>query len=129
MRTSTFGNPGGNQVFRVLSPGQPFLFKLKSPINAIGGLGFFSIHTFLPLSMAWDVFGNGNGCDSFDELQRMILPLRKDKSNSNPTIGCIVLTNPIFFKRDESISVPEDWKLSTQQGKSYPVDSEIFLCF
>ena len=84
-------------------------------------LASFQAILFYRYQMAWDVFGNGNGCDSFDELQRMILPLRKDKSNSNPTIGCIVLTNPIFFKRDEWISVPEDWKLSTQQGKSYPV--------
>lgn len=120
-----FWQPGGNLAFRVLASGQPFLFKLKSPINAIGGVGFFSSHTFLPLSLAWDVFGNGNGCDSFEELQRMIIPLRKDKSNLNPTIGCIVLTNPIFFKKEDWIAVPEDWKPSTQQGKSYSIDNEI----
>lgn len=120
-----FWQPGGSLAFRVLKAGEPFLFKLKSPVNAIAGVGFFSSHTFLPLSMAWDVFGNGNGCDSFEELQRMILPLRKDNSNPNPTIGCIVLTNPIFFRREDWIAVPEDWKPSTQQGKSYSVETEI----
>jgi putative restriction endonuclease len=120
-----FWQPGGNLGFRVLTAGEPFLFKLKSPINAIAGVGFFSSHTFLPLSMAWDVFGNGNGCTSLEELQRMIFPLRKDKSNPNPKIGCIVLTNPIFFKKEDWIGVPEDWKPSTQQGKSYLTDSEI----
>jgi putative restriction endonuclease len=119
-----FWQPGGNLAFRVLSGGQPFLFKLKSPANAIAGVGFFSSHTFLPLSMAWDVFGNGNGCTSLEQLQGMILPLRKDRSNPNPTIGCIVLTNPIFFRKEDWIDVPEDWKTSTQQGKSYSIESE-----
>lgn len=120
-----FWQPGGSQVFRVLQPGEPFLFKLKSPINKIAGLGFFSSHTFLPLSLAWDVFDTGNGCSSLEELQRMIFPLRKDKTSLNPVIGCIVLTNPIFFKPEDWISVPEDWKLSTQQGKSYDTTTEI----
>jgi putative restriction endonuclease len=122
-----FWQPGGNMTFRVLSAGEPFLFKLKSPINAIGGVGFFSSHTFLPLSIAWDVFGNGNGCDSHYELQRMIVPLRKDKIDPNPNIGCIALTNPIFFQKEDWIEVPEDWKPSTQQGKSYSIATEIGL--
>lgn len=120
-----FWQPGGNLVFRALTVGQPFLFKLKRPFNAIAGVGFFSSHTFLTLSMAWDVFESGNGCGSFEELQGMVLPLRKDRSNSNPTIGCIVLTNPIFFQKEDWIEVPEDWKSSTQQGKTYSTDSEV----
>jgi putative restriction endonuclease len=120
-----FWQPGGNLAFRVLAAGQPFLFKLKSPTNAIAGVGFFSSHTFLPLSMAWDVFEKGNGCSSLEEMQAMILPLRKDRTHPNPTIGCIVLTNPIFFRKEDWIAVPEDWKPSTQQGKSYSMETEI----
>lgn len=30
-----FWQPGGNVSFKVLQAGAPFLFKLKSPINAI----------------------------------------------------------------------------------------------
>src|SRR5665647_3258361 len=82
-----FSQPGGNVTFKVLQPGAPFLFKLKSPLNAIGGIGFFSSHTFLPLSIAWDTFRNRNGCDTFDELSRMILNHRNDKQNINPTIA------------------------------------------
>lgn len=118
-----FWQPGGNSVFKVLSPGAPFLFKLKSPENAIGGIGFFSSHTFLPISIAWDAFGIGNGCTSFQELQRMILHYRQDKTNLNPTIGCIVLTNPIFFKKEDWIVVPEDWSRSIVQGKSYNTET------
>ncbi|MBK7288776.1 MAG: HNH endonuclease [Chitinophagaceae bacterium] len=120
-----FWKPGGNTSFNVLTPGCPFLFKLKAPENAIAGIGFFSSFTFLPLSMAWDVFDKGNGCNSLQELQRMILPLRKDKSEQNPTIGCIVLTNPIFFKKEDWIPIPEDWSSNTVQGKSYSTDTQI----
>jgi len=120
-----FWQPGGNTTFKILQPGQPFLFKLKSPANAIGGVGFFSSHTFLPLSIAWDVFNTGNGCSSLQELQKMILPLRKERESSNPTIGCIVLTNPVFFRKEDWIPIPEDWSNSIVQGKSYSINNEI----
>jgi putative restriction endonuclease len=120
-----FWQPGGNAAFKVITSGAPFLFKLKSPINAIGGIGFFSSHTFLPISIAWDVFEKGNGCDSYQELQRIILQYRQDKTNSNPTIGCIVLTNPIFFRKEDWIATPEDWGKSIVQGKSYSTDTLI----
>jgi putative restriction endonuclease len=92
-----FWQPGGNATFKILQQGEPFLFKLKSPYNSIGGVGFFSSQTFFPINMAWEVFENRNGCNSFIELKQMILQYRSDKGNSNPIIGCIVLTNPIFF--------------------------------
>ncbi len=120
-----FWQPGGNTAFKVLMPGAPFLFKLKYPVNAIGGIGFFSSHTFLPISMAWDTFGNRNGCDSFHDLQRMILQYRQDKININPIIGCIILTNPIFFREGDWIKIPEDWNKSIVQGKSYSTETEI----
>jgi putative restriction endonuclease len=118
-----FWQPGGKSNFKVLLPGAPFLFKLKHPNNVIGGVGFFSSQTFLPISMAWEVFGNRNGCSSSQEFKRMILQYRSDKENSNPTIGCIVLTNPIFFKQEDWIEVPSDWSKSIVQGKSYDTES------
>ncbi len=114
-----FWQPSGTVGFKVLQPGSPFLFKLKSPMNVIGGIGFFSSHTFLPMSIAWDTFGNRNGCSTYDEFSRMILSYRNDKHNINPTIGCIVLTNPIFFNHEDWIETPLDWGKSIVQGKSY----------
>jgi putative restriction endonuclease len=114
-----FWQPGGTMNFKVLTPGAPFLFKLKSPLNAIGGIGFFSSHTFLPISIAWDAFKNRNGCDTYDEFKKMILNYRSDKLNLNPTIGCIILTNPIFFDKEDWIETPVDWSKSIVQGKSY----------
>jgi putative restriction endonuclease len=120
-----FWQPGGNANFKVLEPGAPFLFKLKSPINKIGGVGFFSSQTFLPINIAWDVFEERNGCESFDRLRQMILQYRTDKENLNPTIGCIVLTNPVFFKQEDWLDVPGNWSGSIVQGKSYDTNEDI----
>lgn len=118
-----FWQPGGNSTFRALEMGGPFLFKLRYPANVIAGIGFFSSHTFLPLSIAWDVFGNRNGCDTFLQFQKTILSLRSDVSNLNPVIGCIVLTNPIFFQKEDWIPVPSDWSKNIVQGKGYDTNS------
>ena len=120
-----FWQPGGNSAFRALESGAPFLFKLRYPINAITGVGFFSSHTFLPINMAWDVFGNRNGCNTFTEFQNLIFQYRAQKLNTNPTIGCIVLTNPIFFKREDWIEVPSDWSKNIVQGKGYDTNNSI----
>jgi len=120
-----FWQPGGNSKFKVLQPGAPFLFKLRYPDNTIVGVGFFSSHTFLPINIAWDVFGNRNGCNTFNEFQNLILQYRSEKFEINPTIGCIVLTNPIFFKTEDWITVPEDWSKNIVQGKSYDTNNFI----
>jgi len=120
-----FWQPGGKTNFKLLGPGAPFLFKLKRPYNVIGGVGFFSSHTFLPISLAWDTFQNRNGCENLEELRKMVSAYRSEWWDINPTIGCIVLTNPIFFKQDDWIEVPENWAKSIVQGKSYTTDEPI----
>lgn len=120
-----FWQPGGNTPFKVLEPNEPFLFKLKSPLNAIGGVGFFSRQIILPISMAWETFGQRNGTESFPQLRRMIQEYRKDPNDPNPTIGCIILNNPIFFAKQDWIPVPSDWKNPIVQGKGYDTQSEM----
>lgn len=65
-----FWQPGGTQGFKVLGAGEPFLFKLKAPHNAIGGLGFFTSYSRLPLSVAWETFLDQNGCRSFEVFRK-----------------------------------------------------------
>jgi len=122
-----FWQPGGNSTFKVLSPGAPFLFKLKSPYNAVAGVGFFSSHSILPLDVAWDIFDKRNGLDSLVQFKRKIIGYRSGDNlfSANPNIGCIVLTDPIFFKPEDWITVPENWSRSIVQGKSYDDSSEI----
>ena len=122
-----FWQPGGRLAFKALKSGAPFLFKLKSPYNAIGGLGFFSSHTFLPIEMAWQTFGFRNGADTYQEFRGNIDRLRRGDNSlkDNPNIGCIVLTNPIFFEREDWIPQPETWKRSIVQGAGYSTDTHI----
>jgi putative restriction endonuclease len=119
---ANFWQPNSNTPFRILNPGEPLLFKLKSPRNVIGGLGFFSSHTTLPLSMAWEFFGTRNGAPDEISLYRSIKGHRTDRDNSNPVIGCIALTDPIFFEREDWIKVP--WNKNIVQGKSYALNQQ-----
>jgi len=122
-----FWQPGGHRAFKVLERGAPFLFKLKNPINAIGGVGFFVSQFFLPISLAWDTFRNGNGCGSFTEFKSAIIKYRNGEKAQeiDPVIGCIVLTDPVFFKPEDWISAPIDWKKNIVSGKSYSTEEPI----
>jgi putative restriction endonuclease len=122
-----FWQPGGATVFRALSPGELFLFKLRSPDNAIAGGGFFVKHSLVPVSLAWEAFGPKNGLADFTALRDKILSLRhRDaRAEPDPTIGCIILTQPFFLVREDWIPTPEDWKPNIVQGKTYTIEDPI----
>ena len=122
-----FWQPSGKFNFKVITPGAPFLFKLKSPLNAIGGLAFFSSHAILPLDVAWDIFRQRNGIDSYAKFKETIKNYRNSKNSfeQNPNVGCIVLTDPIFFDRADWIATPGNWGKSIVQGKSYSTDDAL----
>jgi putative restriction endonuclease len=112
---------GGSKAFRVLQPGEPFLFKLHSPFNRITGGGYFVKQTVLPISLAWEAFDVKNGARSFSEMRALILKRRRETPDSRDdfTIGCVLLTQPFFFSRSEWLPVPSDWHPAIQQGKRY----------
>jgi putative restriction endonuclease len=115
-----FWHPRATTGFNVIKPGEWFLFKLKYPENKIVGGAYLVRHTVLPLDLAWDVFGEANGCISFEAFKQRIALMRGD-SERNPQIGCTVLTDPFYLSDTESWPAPTDWKLSIQTGKSYDV--------
>lgn len=122
-----FWQPGGKTTFKALTPGAPFLFKLKHPINKIGGIGFFSTHSILPVNIAWEIFKERNGIASFYALKEKIL-LYRNTTNSldnNPNIGCIVLSDPIFFNQNDWIEVPKNWANPIVTGKIYDTSDVI----
>jgi len=88
-----FWQPSGNQQFRALQVGEPFLFKLHSPEDYIVGGGFFSHFTILPAIFAWQAFGNKNGAATEEEMRAKIARYRR---SANPgaaddySIGCIL---------------------------------------
>ena len=119
-----FWQPSGSRTFRVLQPGEPFLFKLHSPENFIVGGGFLVRYSALPASLAWDAFERKNGVASLDNLILRVPPYRVDDRSIDPVIGCNVLAEPFFLPRSEWIPVPSTWALNIVQGKTYESDSE-----
>ncbi len=67
-----FWQPSGAREFRVLAPGEPFFFKTHYPHNKLVGGGFFSGSVRLPVSEAWEFFGEANGVASVEEMRARI---------------------------------------------------------
>ncbi len=117
-----FWQPSGQQQFRALQIGEPFLFKLHSPDDYIVGGGFFSHFTILPASIVWQAFGEKNGALTEEEMRARITRYRR---TPNPgaaddyQIGCILLESPFFF--DE----PTGFQCRTGNGRSSGVEVTI----
>jgi putative restriction endonuclease len=118
-----FWQPGGQARFRAINPGDLFLFKLKSPVNRIAGGAFFLKYSRLPLSLAWEAFQEKNGANTLTEMRNMILSLRRDSAERDPSIGCIILINPFFFPETAWIEAPADWSRNLVRGKTYSTET------
>lgn len=121
-----FWRPGGTDTFKAIPIGAPFLFKLHSPDNFIAGGGFFVKHSNLPLSLAWEAFGEKNGTSDLDSFRTIIQRFRSKKAREHdPVIGCTILANPFFLRREDWIPSPSNWARNIVQGKSYETDEVI----
>ncbi|MBI4879006.1 MAG: HNH endonuclease [Planctomycetes bacterium] len=117
-----FWQPGGGQVFKAIEPGSLLFFKLKKPHYAIGGFGIFQRAEVLADWLAWECFGEGNGAATYEDMVRAIDRYRRAKTILNEgarTIGCIILTGPIFFEPIEWVAQPRDWKRNVVRGARY----------
>jgi putative restriction endonuclease len=116
-----FWQPGGNRIFNAISAKELFLFKLRRPNHKyIAGGGLFAHSTIYPISLAWEAFGLQNGAPSYLEMRRMIERNRhQPPSFEDYHIGCIILTQPFFFSRNQWIPIPPDFNLNIVQGKTY----------
>lgn len=119
-----FWQPSGSRNFRVLQPGEPFLFKLHAPNNFIVGGGFFVRYSALPASLAWDAFGEKNGVTSLSDLRTRVQQYRKGEIALDPIIGCNVLVEPFFFERKDWIPVPQSFARNIVSGKTYDTATE-----
>ena len=119
-----FWQPSGKTTFRVLQPGELFLFKLHSPNDYIVGGGFFAHSTRLPISLAWEAFQEKNGANSLLEMRQRIAKYRRTEDMFEDfTIGCILLEQPFFLDESEWIPVTE-WSPNIVVGKTFKLDSE-----
>jgi hypothetical protein len=72
-----FWQPGGEREFKRLAPGQPVLFRLKRPHDAIAGAGFFAHFSLLPVSLAWAAFESKNGAGSQSAMRSRVRRYRR----------------------------------------------------
>lgn len=119
-----FWRPGSRTGFRALVPGEPFFFKLKAPYLTVAGFGYFAHFSRLPVSMAWQVYGEANGARSYTEMRDRLVRIRKrfdadTDAKQDFWIGCILVNQPVFFDERDWIRLPEDFKGQTVQGKTY----------
>lgn len=119
-----FWQPSGHANFAAIGEGELFLFKLKSPRNAIGGFGVLSQSTNMPLSLAWEAFGQKNGAASLPEMRARVLQYRPGaRQEPDPLIGCRVVVQPVFLPERLWIPQPESWARSIVVGKTYDTNS------
>jgi putative restriction endonuclease len=121
-----FWRPSGLGSFQAVPTESLLLFKLHYPHNFIAGGGFLVKHSNLPLSLAWEAFGEKNGAASLQELRLRIEKFRAKKPREHdPVIGCTILANPFFFERKGWIPAPTDWSSNIVQGKTYDTHEEV----
>lgn len=123
LEEANFWQPSGNRNFNALVPGELFLFKLHSPLNFIVGGGVFTHFTPLPVTTAWEVFGEMNGARSFTEMRDRVVKYRK-QDKGDFVVGCIILTGLFFLTEDQWIPIPPDWSKNIVQGKTYDLTRE-----
>jgi putative restriction endonuclease len=118
-----FWRPGATR-FAALQSGEPVLFRLKAPRNVIGGFGYFSHYSYLPLSVVWNAYAIANGAPDFEEVQQRLLRYRTRFGMSGSPkedfwLGCILLTGATFFDERDWIREPDDFARNSPPGQSY----------
>jgi putative restriction endonuclease len=73
--------------------------------------------------LAWETFGEANGCATQAEMQRRLDDIRKgfgyEPGEGDDRIGCTLLVQPTFFPPEAWIPQPSDWKVRTQSSTRY----------
>jgi putative restriction endonuclease len=106
-----------------LALGDLFLFKLKSPHNAIAGGGYFLRGLQMPVSYAWEAYAEKNGAATLQDLRTRLVRLRHSASieRGDFKIGCLLLTQPFFLERSQWIPQPSTWSANIVRGQYYEI--------
>jgi putative restriction endonuclease len=115
-----FWRPSGGRAFGALAVGEPFFFKTHYPDNRVVGGGFYSDFAAMTAREAWDLFGEGNGVATFEQMLTRIVHYRRAPvaPGEDPVIGCVFIRDVRFFPQ-ESVPPPSDFAPNVVQGKSY----------
>lgn len=116
---------GRHAAFRAIAPGELFFFRLRQPYSKIVGFGTLAHHTMLPLLMAWETFGQANGCETLSDLIKLIAQHRGQPADRRIAlgweIGCTVLTDIHYYPESDWLDFP--FRPGLVQGKSLDVSS------
>jgi putative restriction endonuclease len=121
-----FWQPSAGQGFGAIPAGSPFFFKLKRARQFIAGFGSFANYSRLPAWLAWDAFGVRNGAPDFETMRRRIekyRPREKRDPRGEYIIGCLMISQPVFFSESEWIPAPIDWAPNIVRGKTYDLET------
>ena len=118
-----FWRPGGGRTFAALTPGEPFFFRLKSPIARIGGFGLFARYAALPVWRAWEVFGRANGVETETALLERLARLARRPVGEGDVVGCVAVSECFFFDSDELVAVPPSFRPQNLSGSRIDLDT------
>ena len=116
----------GSQPFKALPENGLFLFKLKKKHGSkIVGGGFFKKYINIPISLAWDSFGERNGVRTEPEFTAKIRAMRarNNLDVNNPNVGCIILTDTFWLTEENGIPGPSDWSINIVTGANCDASS------
>ncbi|MDT0330022.1 HNH endonuclease [Nocardiopsis lambiniae] len=125
LKEINFWRPSSEQGFGRIGTGDLFLFKTKYPHNRIVGGAVFSEFARVPISRAWEAFGEGNGRESPGELRDALNRYRVKngkpaiRPGEDPLIGCIMLRDPVFFDEGTTFPAPPDFAKNQVQGQGF----------
>jgi putative restriction endonuclease len=98
-----FWSPSAATPVASQRPGEPFFFRLKSPVNAVAGYGFFASFARLPLYEAWAMFGWKNGDPDQVRFLSRIGEYRKQDLRAlrapRALLACTILRDATFWPR------------------------------
>lgn len=119
-----FWRPMG-AAFRAFEPGGPFFFRLKHPVNAIVGYGYFTVFQLLPVQMAWLTFAEKNGDATYDGFLNRIAEYRHqspaETAIASRPVACIILREVRFLAEHDWVpwGIEQDWHRNVQVSKGY----------
>lgn len=119
-----FWHPRARAPMAQLAPGTPVFFRLKRPIYAVAGYGFFASFTLLDIERAWEFFRDRNGDPDFVRFMTRIgdyrgLDLTSIPLHERAPLGCTLLRDAVFWPRERWIPwrEQEGWAPNIVQGK------------
>jgi putative restriction endonuclease len=126
IREVNFWRPYGSRAFKVLTPGEIFIFKTRYPQNKIVGGAIYEGFVSLNISRAWEFFGEGNGVGSIEDLVDRLCAITGESIDEvgDREIGCVLLRDTWFLNNNELLPAPPTFSANIVQGKSYEYPGE-----